>query len=124
MAETCALVLHKEARSAEVFGQLMLRALHRHDYARVDALADTLAARLVPSEICELARHARPAVRAIAQEALLYAPTTVLVNLLGDPVDADVARDALVRQAEELGSEEARWIINTLEGMEEADDDI
>lgn len=124
MAETCAQVLHKQARSAEVFGQLFERALRVRNYARVDTLADTLSARLAPSEMCELARHPSVEVRALAREALLHVPTPVLVELLGDPVDSDVARDALQSQAEELDSEEARWIINALEGVEAAEEDI
>jgi hypothetical protein len=124
MAETCALVLHKEARSAEVFGQLLERALRSRDYTRVDELADTLSARLAPTEICELARHPNVAVRAIAQEALLHTPTAVLVELLGDPVDCEVARDALEGQASEFGSEEARWIVNALDAADAAEDDI
>src|SRR5918911_2795082 len=44
VAETCAIVLHHEARSAEIFAQLFERALRVHDYRRVDLLADTLAA--------------------------------------------------------------------------------
>ncbi|HVF51657.1 MAG TPA: hypothetical protein VNA19_16350 [Pyrinomonadaceae bacterium] len=124
MAETCAQVLHKEARSAEVFGQLFERALRVHNYARVDTLADTLSARLAPSEMCELARHPKAEVRALAREALLHVPTPVLVELLGDPVDSDVARDALKSQADEFDSEEARWIIGALEGVEAAGEDI
>ena len=124
MAETCALVLHKEARSAEVFGQLLERALRSRNYTRVDNLADTLSARLAPSEVCELVRHANVAVRAIAQEALLHTPTGVLVELLGDPVDCEVARDALERQVSEFGSEEARWVVAALEASDAAEDDI
>ena len=123
MAETCALVLHNEAHSAETFAQLLERALQARNYARVDALADTLAAHLAPSEICELARHPAPAVRAIAQEALLQMPTPMLVSLLSDPVDMDVARDALERQAEEYGSEEASWIVSALERADAAEEE-
>jgi hypothetical protein len=123
VAETCAHVLHHEARSAEVFAQLFERALRAHDYRRVDALADTLAPRLPPSEICELARHANPAVRALAYEALAQAPTSTLVDLLGDPVDAEVARDALAAQADDYGSDEARWLLNALERADEMEDD-
>jgi hypothetical protein len=36
------------------------------------------------------------------------------VGLLGDPVDSEIARDALRRQALEYGSEEARQIVNAL----------
>ncbi len=123
MAETCALVLHGEARSAEVYAQLFERALRVRDYKRVDAIADTLAARLPPSEVCELARHQNPAVRALAHEALAQAPTSTLVDLLGDPVDADVARDALASQADDYGSDEARWLLTALERADEIEDD-
>lgn len=123
MAETCAHVLHGEARSAEVFAQLLERALGVRDYARVDVLADTLTARLASSEICELARHPNPSVRALAHEALAQSPTGVLVELLGDPVDSDVARDALELQADDYGSEEARWVVSALERADASEED-
>jgi hypothetical protein len=124
VADACAFVLHNEARSAEVFAQLLERALRAHDYRRVDRVADTLSARLAPGEICELARNQNPALRAIAHEALAQKPSSVLVELLGDPVDAEVARDALELQADDYDSEEARWIVSTLERIDEdgADD--
>ena len=124
MAETCATVLHRGARSAEVFAQLLERALRSKDYARVDALADVMASRLAPSELCEMARHANPAVRAVAQETLLQLPTSVLVALLGDPVDADVARTALESQADEYESEEARFVVNALELVDADEEDF
>ncbi|HEX8472673.1 MAG TPA: hypothetical protein VF666_01445 [Pyrinomonadaceae bacterium] len=124
MTETCALMLRNQARSAEVFAQLLERALRAHDFARVDELADMLVSRVAPSENCEMARHANPAVRAIAQEGLLLRPTSVLVEMLGDPVDAEVARDALQRQADELESEEACWIVNALRRAEASEDDF
>ncbi len=124
MAETCALVLHLQARSAEVFAQLLERALLARDYARVDALADTILKRLAPTEICELARHPNPPVRAIAHEALLQTPISALVGLLNDPVDSDIARDALERQAAEFGSEEARWVVNALDRADDAEEDL
>jgi len=124
MADTCAAVLRREARSAEVFAQLLDRALRARDYARVDALADVLAARLAPSEMCEMARSANPAVRAVAQESLLQLPTAVLVALLGDPVDAEVARAALESQADEYESEEARFVVNALEQVDADEDDF
>lgn len=123
MAETCALVLHNEAHSAEVFAQLFERALRAHDYARVDELADTLPVRLPPSELCELARQPNRAVRALAHEALAQASTSTLVDLLSDPVDAEVARDALAIQAEDYGSEEARWLLHALEHADEMEDE-
>ena len=124
MAETCATVLHRGARSAEVFAQLLERALRSKDYTRVDALADVMASRLAPSELCEMARHANPAVRAVAQETLLQLPTSVLVALLGDPVDADIARAALESQADEYESEEARFVVNALEQVDADEEDF
>jgi hypothetical protein len=110
LAETCAAVLQEKTQSAEVFTQLIGRASARRDYARVDALADVLT-RFAPSEICELARSEDVVVRALANEALAQCPTGVLFNLLGDPVDSEIARQALRRQAIEFGSEEARRIV-------------
>lgn len=124
VADTCADVLHREARSAEVYAQLFERALRSHNYRRVDVLADTLRDRLAPSETCELARHSNPAVRAIAYETLLLMPTPTLIGMLGDPIDADVARDALEYQADEFGSEEARWIVEALDRAESSPDEL
>jgi len=124
MADTCAAVLHREARSAEVFAQLLSRALRVRDYARVDALADVISARLAPSEMCEMARSPVSAVRAVAQEALLQLPTSTLVALLGDPVDAEVARAALESQADEYESEEARFVVSALEQVDADEDDF
>lgn len=124
LAETCARVLHGEARSAEVFAQLLERALRAHDYVRVDVLADTFSARLAPSEICELARHLNPSVRALAHEALAQSPTGILVELLGDPVDSDVARSALELQADDYGSEEARWVVGALARADASEDEM
>jgi len=123
VAETCAAVLHREARSAEVFGQLLERALRARDYRRVDALADAISARLTPTEMCELTRYPRSDVRALAQEALLQLPTGALISLLGDPVDAETARVALEGQADEYDSEEARLIVHALEQVDDADED-
>jgi hypothetical protein len=124
MAETCAAVLNREARSSEVFAQLLERALRVKDYARVDAVADVMTARLAPSELCETARHPNPSVRAVAQEALLQLPTSMLVGLLGDPIDAETARAALESQADEYESEEARIVVNALQQVDDAEDDF
>jgi tRNA A37 threonylcarbamoyladenosine synthetase subunit TsaC/SUA5/YrdC len=61
-----------------------------------------------------LARSEDVVVRALANETLAQFPTSTLVGLLGDPVDSEIARDALRRQALEYGSEEARQIVNAL----------
>jgi hypothetical protein len=123
IAETCAAVLQEKTRSAEVFAQLVRRADSQRDYARIDALADGLT-RFAPSEICELARSQDVVVRALAHEALAQVPTAVLVGLLSDPVDSEIARDALRRQAFEYGSEEAKQIVSALDQMNLTQDDL
>lgn len=119
VANTCATVLQEKTQSAEVFAQLVRRADHLRDYKRIDVLADALNSRFAPSEICELARSEDVIVRALANEALSQFPTSVLVGLLSDPVDSEIARDALRRQAMEFGSEEARQIVTALDQVEE-----
>src|SRR6185295_381183 len=123
IADTCAAVLQEKTRSAEVFAQLVRRADSQRDYARVDALADALT-RFAPSEICELARSQDVVVRALANEALAQFPTSALISLLSDPVDSDIARDALRRQAIDYGSEEARQIVNALDQINMNQDDL
>ena len=118
VADTCAAVLQEKTQSAEVFVQLVVRAQQRNDYKRIDSLADALSARFAPSEICELARSQNVIVRALAQEALTQVPTTVLIGILHDPVDSDIARDALQRQARDYGSEQAQQIMHALEQMD------
>jgi len=126
MAEAVGSVLESQTQSAEVFEQLVERAHRARDYKRVDALADALSKRFAPSEVCELARSQNVVVRALAQEALAQAPTATLVQLLSDPVDAEIARDALERQAAEYDSELARQICNALnqEDEEEEEEEI
>jgi len=121
MADTCATVLLEKTRSAEVFAQLVKRANERRDYVRIDALADALSG-YAPSEICELARSQDVVVRALANETLAQFPTSALVGLLGDPVDSEIARDALRRQAIDYGSEDARQIVNALAQVDSSED--
>jgi hypothetical protein len=123
MADTCAAVLQEKTRSAEVFAQLVRRADNRRDYARIDTLADALTG-YAPSEICELARSQDVIVRALANETLAQFPTSALIALLGDPVDSEIARDALRRQAIDYGSEEARQIVNALAQVDASSDDF
>jgi hypothetical protein len=47
----------------------------------------------------------------------------VLVELLGDPVDSDVARNALELQADDYGSEEARWVVSALERADASEEE-
>jgi ribosomal protein L16 Arg81 hydroxylase len=123
IAETCAAVLQEKTQSAEVFTQLIRRADSQRDYARIDALADALS-RFSPTEVCELARSEDAVVKALANEALAQFPTSVLIGLLSDPVDSEIAREALRRQALEYGSEEARQIVSALDQMNLTQDDI
>ena len=123
IADTCATVLQEKTRSAEVFTQLVRRADKQRNYKRIDALADALA-RFAPSEVCELARSPEVVVRALSSEALAQSPTSVLIALLSDPVDAEIARDALRRQADDYGSEEARQIVGAFDQMNLNLDDL
>ena len=119
VADTCAAVLQEKTQSAEVFTQLVRRAHQQRDYGRIDTLADALTARFAPSEICELARSDDPIVRALANEAMAQLPLSVLVGLLGDPIDSEIARAALQRQATEFASEDARHILNSLDHVDD-----
>jgi hypothetical protein len=123
IADTCAAVLQEKTRSAEVFTQLVRRADKQRDYKRIDALADALM-RFAPSEVCELARSPEVVVRALSSEALAQLPTSILIGLLSDPVDAEIAREALRRQADDYGSEEARQIVGALDQMNLNSDDL
>jgi hypothetical protein len=123
IADTCAAVLQEKTRSAEVFTQLVRRADKQRDYARIDALADALTG-FAPTEICELARSQDVVVRALSSEALAQFPTSVLIGLLSDPVDSEIARDALRRQAIDYGSEEARQIVSALAQVDATSEDF
>ena len=123
IADTCAAVLQEKTRSAEVFAQLVRRADSQRDYVRIDALADALMG-FAPSEVCELVRSQDVVVRALASEGLAQFPTSVLIRLLSDPVDSEIAREALRRQAVDYGSEEARQIVNALAQVDISNDDF
>jgi hypothetical protein len=123
IADTCAAVLQEKTQSAEVFEQLVRRAEMQHDYARIDALADSLM-RFAPSELCELSRSQDNVVKALANEGLAQCPTGVLVALLSDPVDSEMAREALRRQAFEFGSEDAQQILSVLDSEGISEDDF
>ena len=115
LADACASVLTQQTQSAEVFARLIQRAHTRKDYARIDEMADIMAKRLAPSEVCEMARSNNAVVQALAQEALTQMPAPLLMALLCDPVDAAVARVALQRQATEYASEEAQRALREFE---------
>jgi propanediol dehydratase small subunit len=90
---------------------------------RIDALADALT-RFAPSEICELARSQDVVVRALANEALAQLTTSMLLALAVDPVDAEIAREALRRQAMEFGSDDARQVLFSLQQFDNSDEEL
>ena len=115
LADACAQMLSEQTQSAEVFTQLIQRAHSRREYARLDQLATAMSQRLAPSELCDLARSGNVVVRALAHEVLAQAPTFLLAALLHDPVDAEVARAVLERQAQEFGSEDAKRLLRQID---------
>jgi len=115
IADATARVLETQTESAEIFIQLVERALLRYDYARVDMLADALTARFSAAEVCEIVRQAEHApVRALAFEALAQIPVSRLYPLIDDPLYADIVRIALEQQAFEFESDEARMLLEQL----------
>lgn len=111
IAETCAAMLQAQVISAEVFAQLAARAHGQHDFARLDALGEVLQ-RFAPSEVCEVARHPHPVIRALGCETLVHLPTHQLAQLLTDIVDAPLARFALEQKAFAYDSEEALRLLH------------
>lgn len=115
VADATARVLEAQTESAEIFIQLVERALLRYDYARVDMLADALTARFSAAEVCEIVRQAEHApVRALAFESLAQIPVSRLFPLIDDPLYSDIVRIALEQQAFEFESEEARMLLEQL----------
>lgn len=117
LADTCVHMLTHQTQSAETFAQLIQRAHARQQFARLDELANGMSQRLAPSELCDLARSPNVIVRALAQEVLAQAPPALLRALLHDPIDADVARSVLERQAHEFGSDEAKRTLQELDEL-------
>lgn len=113
LADTCARLLETKSGSAEVFIQLAERALRRHDYKKLDVLADRLAERFSSGEVAEIVRQTEsPQIRAIAYETMAMMPVTLLSPLLDDPLYAEIAAVALEQKAYEYGSDEAREILD------------
>jgi hypothetical protein len=115
LADTCVQMLTQQTQSAEVFTQLIQRAHGRQQFARLDELANAMALRLAPSELCDMARSPNVVVRALANEVLTQAPPSLLRALLHDPIDAEVARSVLERQAHEFGLEEAKRTLREID---------
>src|SRR4051812_20468644 len=109
LADTCAGVLESQSGSAEVFIQLAQRALQRHDYNKLDELADRLGEKFSAGEIAEIIRQTESAqIRAIAYETLATLPVNQVVLLLNDSLYADIAAAALEQKAFEYESDEAK----------------
>jgi len=113
LAETCVRVLEAQSGSAEVFIQLAERAIGKHDYNKLDKLADRLMERFSAGEIAEIVRQTdAPQIRAIAYETLALLPVPLLTPLLDDSLYADIVANALEQKAFEYDSEEAREILD------------
>ncbi|HEV8593754.1 MAG TPA: hypothetical protein VGQ55_16735 [Pyrinomonadaceae bacterium] len=113
LTETCVRVLEAQSASAEVFIQLAERAIKRHDYNKLDKLADRLLERFSSGEIAEIVRQTEmPQIRAIAYETLALLPVNAITPLLDDPLYSDIAANALEQKAYEYESEEARDVLD------------
>jgi len=113
LAETCVRVLEAQSGSAEVFIQLAERAIAKHDYNKLDKLADRLSERFSSGEIAEIVRQTEtPQIRAIAYETLALLPVAAITPLLDDSLYADIAANALEQKAYEYDSEEAREVLD------------
>ena len=120
LAESCVRVLEAQSGSAEVFIQLAERAIKKHDYNKLDTLADRLAERFSAGEIAEVVRQTEiPQIRAIAYETLAMLPVQLLIPLLDDPLYADIAANSLEQKAFEFESEEARDVLEQYEYEQE-----
>jgi len=116
LADMCATVLESQSGSAEVFIQLAERALRRHDYKKLDSLADRLSEKFSPGEIAEIIRQTDSAqIRAIAYETLATMSVGSVAPLLNDSLYADIAAAALEQKAFEYESEEAKEILDQLD---------
>jgi hypothetical protein len=112
LADMCANVLETQTGSAEVFIQLAERALRRHDYKKLDGLADRLAQKFSAAEIAEIIRQTdSPQIRAIAYETLATMSVGSVAPLLNDTLYADIAAAALEQKAFEYESEEAKEVL-------------
>jgi len=120
LAETCVRVLEAQSGSAEVFIQLAERAIKKHDYNKLDKLADRLTERYSAGEIAEIVRQTDvPQIRAIAYETLALLPVPAILPLLDDPLYTDIAANALEQKAYEYDSEEARDLLDQFDSETE-----
>ena len=112
LADMCANVLEAQSGSAEVFIQLAERSLRRHDYKKLDRLADRLPQKFSAGEIAEIIRQTEsPQIRAIAYETLATMSVGSVAPLLNDSLYADIAAAALEQKAFEYESDEAKEVL-------------
>jgi hypothetical protein len=120
LAETCVRVLESQSGSAEVFIQLAERAIAKHDYNKLDKLADSLMERFSAAEVAEIVRQTdAPQIRAIAYETLALLPVGTLTPLLDDPLYTDIVANALEQKAFEYDSDEARDVLDQFDSENE-----
>lgn len=116
LADVCANVLQSQTKSAEVFIQLIERALKQRDYEKVEEICQILNERFNVSEVCEIVRQTNnPTIKALVYESLSLFPTSSLVPLLYDPIYSGIARVALEIQAFDYDHEEAQEILSQIE---------
>ncbi len=119
LAETCASVLQSQTESAEVFIQLVERALKQKDYAKVEAISQILNERFSAGEVCEIIRQTtNPVIRALAYESLALFPSSSLIFLAQDLIYGEIARNALEIQAFDYNLEEAQQALEELNTVE------
>jgi preprotein translocase subunit SecD len=119
LAETCANVLQSQTESAEVFIQLVERALKQKDYAKIEATSQILNERFSAGEVCEIIRQTtNPVIRALAYESLALFPSSSLILLAEDPIYGEIARNALEIQAFDYNLEEAQKALEELNTAE------
>lgn len=115
LAEVCAYVMEAETKSAEIFIQLVERALSRNKYKKIDELSDILLERFSASEIAEIIRQTEKApIQAIAYETLAVSPVSSITPLVRDPLYFEIACNVLDQQANEFENEEARATLERL----------
>ncbi len=116
LADTCARVLQAQTESAEVYIQLVKRAISRSDYDLIDRLGDILVQRFSIGEIAEIIRQTKsPHICAIAYETLALKPVQMLLPLLDDPIYFEIGRTSIEQQAYEFDNMEAQRVIAELE---------
>lgn len=116
LSETIIKILETRSASAEVFIQLAIRALNKHDYAKLDKLTDGLAERYTAAEVAEIIRQTDlPQIKAVAFETLALFPPQSVAAFIDDPLYSHIALFALEQMAIEYNSDEAKHILDQVD---------